>query len=198
MHVSAQDGAFSAWRFRCRRDAVMAIGRVLLVSRDAWVLEMVATVLRTEGYGVLGTEDAGDARAVQTLVGPFAPEVIVAVLDLGDAIPPALPHVRRSLRIPLLVVSPAPRAGDDVDAWIAFPLSVPELLASIDRLRATPGRVLIGRVERRSLLRPRRGDTRPCSRCGFVMRFEEPKGAPPAWMCRNGSCLHAEFVRAES
>jgi hypothetical protein len=37
---------------------------------------------------------------------------------------------------------------------------------------------------------------RPCPRCGYAQRFEEPKTTAPAWMCRNVDCLEAEFVRA--
>jgi hypothetical protein len=49
--------------------------------------------------------------------------------------------------------------------------------------------------ERRSPFRPKRGDVRPCPRCGYAMRFEDVDIDAPAWMCRNISCLNAEFVR---
>jgi hypothetical protein len=104
--------------------------------------------------------------------------------------------LRRSLGIRLvLIASPAVKQVD-ADAYLPSPTSMSELLLTLRRLCGRRTLLLVNGIDRRSATRPKGGDVRPCPRCGFAQRFEEPKSAAPAWMCRNVDCLEAEFVRA--
>jgi DNA-binding response OmpR family regulator len=177
----------------------MSAGRILVVSPDPPVLISLAALLRHEGYGVLSADDPDDAARLLT---SFAPEVLVVDVSPKRAIPDDLFELRRSLRVPLLIIAPSSEEQCLVsaDAHVSSPVLVPELLTTIQRLltRKVPSPLLVNGVERRSPSRPKRGDVRPCPRCGAAMRFEEPEAAPPAWMCRNLACLNAEFVRGRA
>jgi DNA-binding response OmpR family regulator len=173
----------------------MALGRVLFVSEDASVLESLATILRCEDYHVLAVGQPSEAAR---LLPSFAPEVLVVDLGTQDPMLEELLYLRRCLRIPLLIITSTSRDDIDADASLVHPILIPELLAQMHCLRRKQAPfVLMNGRDRRYPSRPKRGDVRPCARCGYAMRFEEPGTAPPAWMCRNSACLSAEFVRAE-
>ena len=176
----------------------MSIARVLVVSPDGPVSSSLAAILRHEGYAVLSANDPDDAVRLLT---SFGPEVLVVDVSFKTAIPEDLFELRRSLRVPLLIISPSSQEQFllRAEARVASHVLVPDLLIKMERLvnRKPPTKPLLyNGVERRSPSRPKRGDVRPCPRCGAAMRFEEPDAAPPAWMCRNLECLNAEFVRA--
>lgn len=172
----------------------MSVGRVVVVAHDELLVGQIAAALRAEAYTV-HTADAWEDAA--RLVTAFAPQVLVAGLEGTPSVPHDLFTLRRSLGVRLVIVSAAPTAVEiDADAHLPCPVASADLLTTLQRLCGRPTLLLVNGIERRSATRPKRGDVRPCPRCGFAQRFEEPRAAAPAWMCRNGSCLDAEFVRA--
>src|SRR5687767_14407507 len=106
----------------------MAVGRVLLVSEDAPVLESLATILRWEDYDVLAIAHPSDAARLLT---SFAPELLVVDPGSNDPILDELFHLRRSLRIPLLILTSSRRDDIDADASLGLPIRVPDLLAQM-------------------------------------------------------------------
>jgi hypothetical protein len=104
--------------------------------------------------------------------------------------------LRRSLGVRLVLIASPAAKQVDADAYLPSAAPMPELLNALQRLCGKRAQLLVDGVDRRAATRPKCGDVRPCPRCGFAQRFEEPKTASPAWMCRNVDCLEAEFVRA--
>ena len=171
----------------------MAAGRVIVVAHDPQLVTNVASVLRAEAYNVR-TSDGWEDAARQ--VTAFAPQVLVAGLAPRAVIPEDLCALRRALGVRLVIISAGNTARIQADAHLPSPIGARDLIAALERLCGRPPLFLLSGVERRSPARPKRGDVRPCPRCGYAQRFEEPTEAPPAWMCRNVACLNAEFVRA--
>ena len=162
---------------------------------------MLAETLTREDYSVWATSDLRDAPALFTV---FLADVVLIDLALWGRAASDLASRCHQLNVPLVIISssnegPQIAVALGADAFLTVPGMVPELLITIrrlcdERVRA-PGRFLVNGTDRRSSSRPRRGDVRPCPRCGNAMRFEEPETVPPAWICRNATCLNAEFVR---
>jgi hypothetical protein len=171
----------------------MSAGRVVVVAPDRFLVSRIADTLRSESYAVRTSETWDDAAR---LVTAFAPQVLVAGLDLLSPIPHDLFMLRRSLGVRLVILSSPAAKQVDADAYLPSTAPMPELLTTLQRVCGKPALLMVTGVDRRSATRPKRGDVRPCPRCGFAQRFEEPKTAAPAWMCRNVDCLEAEFVRA--
>jgi DNA-binding response OmpR family regulator len=165
------------------------------------VRRMLAETLMGEDYSVWTTGDLTDAPALFTA---FLPDVVIFDLTLWGSAASELASRCHQLNVPLVILSsstagPQIAAALGADAFLTIPGMVPELLITIRRLcdektRASVPFLVNGR-DRRSSSRPKRGDVRPCPRCGNAMRFEEPEAVPPAWLCRNATCLNAEFVR---
>ena len=171
----------------------MSSGRVVVVAPDGLLVARIADALRSESYSVLTSEGWDDAAR---LVTAFAPQVLVAALDARAPVPYELFMLRRSLGIRLVIISSPAAKQIDADAYLPSSTPMPDLLITLQRLCGKPAVTVVTGIDRRSATRPKRGDVRPCPRCGFAQRFEEPKTAAPAWMCRNVDCLEAEFVRA--
>jgi DNA-binding response OmpR family regulator len=171
----------------------MTSGRVVVVAPDGLLVARIADTLRSESYTVR-TADAWDDAA--RLVTAFAPQVLVAALDARAPVPYELFMLRRSLGVRLVLISSPAAKQVDADAYLPSPTPIPELLITLRRLCGNAAMLQVSGIDRRAATRPKRGDVRPCPRCGYAQRFEEPKTAAPAWMCRNLDCLEAEFVRA--
>jgi DNA-binding response OmpR family regulator len=174
--------------------------RILIVAEDHPVRRMLAETLTGEDYGVWATGDLHDAPALFTV---FLPDVVLIDLTLWGRAASNLASRCHQLNIPLLIFSSSTEGSQiavalGADGFLTVPGMVPELLIRIRRLcekvRASMP-FLVDGADRRSSSRPKRGDVRPCPRCGNAMRFEEPETGFPAWICRNGTCLNAEFVR---
>jgi hypothetical protein len=102
------------------------------------------------------------------------------------------------------LASPSSRGADlarqvGADGFVPYPFDEDSLLVATNRFRepnAQPfGFVMIDRRERRSALRPRAGDIKPCPRCGYAMRFIEWDTSIPMWLCRNDDCRCEVLVR---
>ena len=175
--------------------------RILIVAEDHPVRRMLTETLTREGYSVWPTRDLHDAPALFTA---FLPGAVLIDESLWGRAASDLASRCHQLSVPLVILSSSNEGSQiaaalGADAVLTVPGMLPELLIAIRRLcdekvrAAAP--VLVNGADRRSSSRPRRGDVRPCPRCGNAMRFEEPQNLPPAWMCRNVACLNAEFVR---
>jgi len=175
--------------------------RILIVAEDHPVRRMLTETLTREGYSVWPTRDLHDAPALFTA---FLPDAVLIDVSLWGRAASDLASRCHQLSVPLVILSSSNEGSQiaaalGADAVLTVPGMLPELLLAIRRLcdekvrAAAP--VLVDGADRRSSSRPRRGDVRPCPRCGNAMRFEEPQNLPPAWMCRNVACLNAEFVR---
>ena len=171
----------------------MSSGRVVVVAPDGPLVARIADALRSESYSVL-TSDVWDDAA--RLVTAFAPQVLVVALDARAPVPHELFMLRRSLGVRLVLLSSPAAKQIDADAYLPRSTPMPDLLTTLERLFGKRELLFVNGIDRRSATRPKLGDIRPCPRCGFAQRFEEPKTAAPAWMCRNVDCLEAEFVRA--
>jgi DNA-binding response OmpR family regulator len=178
----------------------MPISRVLLVSSDAPVVESLAAILRSEGFDVLTAHNPDDAIS---LLHSFSPAALVLDLTRATPVSAELLQLRHSHHLPLLVLSSSRRGQRQAvtigaDAFLSFPVLVPDLLATIRQLcekhPSARKLFLIDGGDRRASSRPERGDVRPCPHCGYVMRFEDFT-APPLWICRNEKCGKTQFVR---
>ena len=163
--------------------------------------QMLAKTLTGEDYSVWATADLHDAPALFTA---FLPDVVLFDLTLWGSSASALASRCHQLNVPLVIFSSSTEGSQiaaalGADAFLTVPGMVPELLIRIRRLCDEKVRAsipfLVNGADRRSSSRPTRGDVRPCPRCGNAMRFEEPQTVSPAWICRNVTCLNAEFVR---
>jgi len=175
--------------------------RILIVADDHPVRRMLAETLTGEDYSVWATGDLHDAPALFTA---FLPDIVLIDLALWGSAASDLASRCHQLNVPLVIVSSSNEGSQiaialGADAFLKVPGMVPELLITIRRLCDEKVRTsipfLANGTDRRSSSRPKRGDVRPCPRCGNAMRFEEPETVPPAWICRNAACLNAEFVR---
>lgn len=175
--------------------------RILMVAGDHPVRRMLVATLTGADYSVWATGDLHDAPALFTA---FLPDVVLIDLSLWGSAASDLASRCHQLNVPLVILSssnegPQIAAALGADAFLTVPGMVPELLITIRRLCDEKIRAsvpfLVNGADRRSSSRPKRGDVRPCPRCGNAMRFEEPETVPPAWICRNATCLNAEFVR---
>jgi DNA-binding NtrC family response regulator len=170
----------------------MPARRIVVVAQDEHLVARIAAILRADSYSVQTSSTWEDAGRLLTA---FAPQVIVAGVSRATGVPDDLHAVRTMLGIRLIVVSSADAAATAADAHVSDPVAATELLTAVRRLAGGRSLALVN-ADRRATSRPRRGDVRPCPRCGFAQRFEEPQTSAPAWMCRNVACLEAEFVRA--
>jgi DNA-binding response OmpR family regulator len=177
--------------------------RILIVAEDHPVRRMLADTLTREDYSVWATGDLRDAPALFTA---FLADVVLIDLTLWGSAASDLASRCHQLNVPLVIISSSNEGSQiavalGADAYLTIPGMLPELLIRIrrlcdERVRSSPPFVFNG-ADRRSSSRPKRGDVRPCPRCGNPMRFEEPETMAPAWICRNATCLNAEFVREE-
>jgi hypothetical protein len=166
---------------------------VLVVSRNRELVADLTSRLGSEGYSVKTSEAWDDAARLMTA---FAPQVLVAELSEPGPVTEELFALRRALGVRLIVLSAEATAPVDADAHLSAGACPAEVVVVVQRICGRSSLTLVNGVDRRSPLRPKRGDVRPCPRCGFAQRFEEPPAAAPAWMCRNSACFDAEFVRA--
>jgi DNA-binding response OmpR family regulator len=175
--------------------------RILLVAEDHPERRMLAKTLTGHDYSVWATGHLHDAPALFTA---FLPDVVLIDLTLWGNAASNLASRCHQLNVPLIILSSSTEESQlavalGADACLTVPGMVPELLIRIrqfcdEGVRASMP-FLVNGADRRSSSRPKRGDVRACPRCGNAMRFEEPETVSPAWICRNITCLNAEFVR---
>jgi CheY-like chemotaxis protein len=172
--------------------------RVLVVSADAPVLNMVTELLRTHGYEVQGL-----ATADLDVFESFLPDaVVVDTSGLPKADVTALHAVDR----PVMVITSLPDGPSSAfrlqaRSFWPLPLDVEPFLRAVNAAclsEPPPGRphLVYSRPERRGPTRPKVGDVKPCPNCDGAMRFYELPETGAAWVCRNPDCMVVTLVRA--
>jgi two-component system, OmpR family, response regulator CpxR len=108
--------------------------RVLVVDDDEAIREIIAEVLRDEGYDVVCAENG--AVALRELRGPTPPELVLLDLMMpvmsGWEVLEQLQSSGELGRIPVVVISAMAAPG--VSEQLTKPVDLDELLAVVDRL----------------------------------------------------------------
>lgn len=117
----------------------MSDGPILVVDDDRAIREMLADVLRFEGYAVELAADGAEALAVLERVTPS-----LVLLDMRMPVVDGWEFARlaraRGLAAPIIVMTAAANAQrwcDEIDgtACLAKPFDVPDLLATVEGAR---------------------------------------------------------------
>ena len=164
--------------------------RVLVVSADAPLTDMLMEVLAAAGYYGRCAASVTDF-AVQS----FTPTAVI--LDIATTAS-SDDAVLTALDIPVIAISSRPLARVPRRArfFLTVPVEVKSLLTILAALCRPPSSS--ARIpERRAASRPHTGDIRPCPHCGDPMHFSDGNRESPAWICSNETCRDVVFVRVK-
>jgi hypothetical protein len=177
------------WPFNCGSASMGS--RVLVVSSDAPLTEMLMAIAAAEGYHARWTTSVTDDA-----VRWFTPNVIILDASTATSRDDA---ILEGLDIPVIAVASQAIANVPRSArsFLPIPIEIPALLTALHAL-CRPQSSFEHLRERRSPSRPRVGDIRPCARCGDAMWFTDSGGDEPAWVCRNEACCDIRLVRSRS